>query len=127
MRYTHAFSRRILKLPQTFDNLSDVHKVFVTACVFHNMLLDVDRPFDDFQAHHSDIVGQIVSSRNYSSSGVGVVIREDTDVSGVGMDGAGSSAPMFFQDGSSEPTHFTLRDSLAKHYDFATQHAAQSR
>ena len=109
--------RRLLKLPQTGDNLSDVHKLFVTCCVFHNMLLIVDQPFNDFQPHVSDILGNTVSSRPYSSSGIDVVIGEDTDVTGVGMRGASTNSPMFFHDGSSEPSSDVLRDHLANHYN----------
>jgi hypothetical protein len=113
---------RILKLPQTFDNLVTVHKLFVTCCVLHNMLLAADAaPFDDFQPHVSDILGRVVSSREYSNSRQrDVVITEETDVTGVGMDGAQAHSPMYFHDGSSEPTHWTLRDALAEHYNIAT-------
>lgn len=117
-----TLTHRILKLPQTFDNLADVHKLFVTCCVLHNMLLAVDAPFDDFQPHVSEILGRVVSSRHYSDSRHrDVVVREDTDVTGVGMDGAQPSCPMYFHDGSSEPTHWSLRDHLAEHYNIATQ------
>jgi hypothetical protein len=85
------------------------------------MLLAVDAPFDDFQPHVSELLGRVVSSRHYSDSRHrDVVVREDTDVTGVGMDGARPNSPMYFHDGSSEPTHWTLRDDLAEHYNIAT-------
>ncbi len=103
------------------DSLTDVHKLFVTCCVLHNMLLGIDAPFSDLHPHHSEILGQVVSSRPYSSaSGTDVIIEENTDVTGVGMQGAEHEHPMlFFQDGSSEPTHYQLRDDLARHYNLA--------
>jgi hypothetical protein len=84
------------------------------------MLLQVDRPFAEGQTHWSEIIGNIVSSRPYSSAGAraDVTVVPDLDVSGVGMDGAPPSWPGFFtqfQDGRSEPTHWTLRNKLARH------------
>ncbi len=116
---------RLLKLPQTGDNLSDVHKLFVTCCVLHNMLLAVDQPFSDNQPHASQILGNTVSSRPYSNSGIDFVVEEDTDVTGVGMQGAPSNIPMFFHDGSTEPTHYSLRDSLAEHYNIVNPNPRQ--
>ena len=86
------------------------------------MLLAADAaPFDDFQPHVSDILGRVVSSREYSNSRQrDVLVTEETDVTGVGMDGAQAHSPMYFHDGSSEPTHWTLRDALAEHYNTAT-------
>jgi hypothetical protein len=109
---------RILKLPLCLDNIEDVANLFVTCCALHNMLLLRDRPFSDSR-NASEVLGNVVSSRHYSSAGAGadVVISEDLDVSGVGMEGAGPQ--WFFQDGSTEPTHYTLRDKLANHYNLS--------
>ena len=58
-------------------------------------------------------------------------VDADTDVSGVGgvqtfsvcvracYNLAGMAAPLYFQDGSSERTHYMLRDALALHYSIA--------
>ena len=89
------------------------------------MLLAVDQPFSDFQPHASQILGNTVSSRPYSNSGIDLVVGEDTDVTGVGTQGAPSNVPMFFHDGSSEPTHYTLRDSLAEHYNIVNPNPRQ--
>jgi hypothetical protein len=80
------------------------------------MLLRVDRPFEDGQPNASEILGNIVSSRHFSTvPGAGIQITADLDVSGTGMEGA---PPLWlFQDGSSERTHWTLRDKLARHVD----------
>ena len=82
------------------------------------MLLLRDRPFSD-SPNASEVLGNVISSRHYSSGGAAadVVVTENLDVSGVGMEGAGPQ--WFFHDGSTEPTHFTLRDKLANHYNLA--------
>lgn len=36
-----------------------------------------------------------------------------------GMEHASSAAPLYYQDGSSERTHYVLRDALALHYSIA--------
>jgi hypothetical protein len=109
---------RILKLPSCLDNIEDVANLFVTCCALHNMLLLRDRPFFDSQ-NAPEVLGNVISSRHYSSGGAAadVVVDEDLDVSGVGMHGAGPQ--WFFHDGSAEPTHFTLRDKLANHYNLS--------
>ena len=82
------------------------------------MLLLRDRPFFDSQ-NAPEVLGNVILSRHYSSGGAAadVVVDEDLDVSGVGMHGAGPQ--WFFHDGSTEPTHFTLRDKLANHYNLS--------
>lgn len=107
---------RILKLPLCYDNAADVHKVFLACCILHNMLLLVDQPFEDGQPNASEILGNIVSRRQCSAvPGAGIEITSDLDVSGVGM--AGAPPVWLFQDGSTEPTHWTLRDKLARHVE----------
>jgi hypothetical protein len=100
----------MLKLPQLFENLSDVQALFYTCATFHNMLLDWDdAAFEDGGAHSDHIIGNtIAASRRHPFS-----VTSELDVTGVGMDGA---PPMFFHDGSSESTHYTLRDALSIHY-----------
>jgi len=109
---------RILKLPLCLDNLEDVANLFVTCCALHNLLLIRDRPFIDAQ-NAAEVLGNVISSRHYSPGGAAtdVVITENLDVSGVGMEGAGPQ--WFFHDGSTEPTHFTLRDKLANHFNLS--------
>jgi hypothetical protein len=83
------------------------------------MLLLVDRPFSDGQRTASEILGSRISSREFSSAGpaADIVVGEDLDVSGVGMEGAPPEWHGYFQDGSSEPTHWSLRNKLARHYE----------
>jgi len=119
-------SNRILKLPLCLDNIQDVANLFICCCALHNMLLLVDRPFDDGQPTAAEVLGNTVSSRHYNPAGAGadVTITNDLDVSGVGTEGA---PPMWlFQDGSSEALHFVLLDKLALHYNLCNPSRAQA-
>ncbi len=109
---------RILKIPLCLDNIEDVANLFVTCCALHNLLLLRDRPFRD-SPHAPEVLGNVISSRHYSSGGAAadVVITDNLDVSGVGMEGAGPQ--WLFHDGSTEQTHYRLRDQLANHYNLA--------
>ena len=46
----------MLKLPLLFDDLSDVRALFVTCCVLHNMLLQVDSDNYDGEGLHSESI-----------------------------------------------------------------------
>ena len=48
----------MLKLPLMFDDLTDVRALFVTCCVLHNMLLQVDSDnYDEASPHSESIIG----------------------------------------------------------------------
>lgn len=104
------------------ENIADIHKLFMCCCIFHNMLLLVDRPFDDSQPTASEILSAHVSERHFSqefqdSAASAQLDARGSDHSGVGMEGA--PPYVLFQDGRTEPTHFRLRDKLAAHYNIA--------
>lgn len=71
----------------------------------------------DFGRHDSSVLGHVIRAREFASMAVtsDVVVHEDLDVSGVGTQRAPGNIPFFFHDGSSEPTHYTLRNALARH------------
>lgn len=78
------------------------------------MLLLVDRPFDDSEPTATEILREHVSASFRQDSAASA---RESDNSGMGMEGA----PPFvlFQDGRTEPTHYTLRNKLAAHYNIA--------
>jgi hypothetical protein len=130
---------RILKMPLMLDELADMRHLFVTCCVFHNMLLDHDAASmhneasdPSFGQHHPDVLGTTYSARDFAESSTttpDVVVHENLDVSGAGgmNDAPINSAfffrdaspedgiPLYFHDGSSQPTHYALRNALATH------------
>jgi hypothetical protein len=80
------------------------------------MLLLVDRPFDDSQLTATEILSEHVSASFRQDSAASAQLRAvESDHSGVGMEGA--PPYLFFQDGRTEPTHFTLRNKLAHNYN----------
>jgi hypothetical protein len=115
--HTDAFCR-ILKTALGLENIEDIHKLFKCCCILHNMLLLVDRPFDDSQPTASEILSSHVSASHFNQDNV----AGDSDHSGVGMEGA--PPHLLFQDGRTEPTHYTLRNKLAAHYNIAVPSAA---
>jgi hypothetical protein len=118
-RSIDVFFCRILKTALCVENIADIHKLFMCCCIFHNMLLLVDRPFDDSQPTASEILRTHVSERLFSqdSAASAQLDARGSDHSGVGMEGA--PPHVFFQDGRTEPTHYWLRDKLAAHYNIA--------
>jgi hypothetical protein len=80
------------------------------------MLLLVDRPFDDSQLTATEILSEHVSASFRQDSSASAQLRAvESDHSGVGMEGA--PPHLFFRDGRTEPTHFTLRNKLARNYN----------
>ena len=126
-------------MPLMLDELADMRHLFVTCCVFHNMLLDHDAASmhneasdPSFGQHHPDVLGTTYSARDFAESSTttpDVVVHENLDVSGAGgmNDAPINSAfffrdaspedgiPLYFHDGSSQPAHYALRDALATH------------
>ena len=131
-------------MPLMLDELGDMRHLFVTCCVFHNMLLDHDAASmqseasdPSFGQHHQDVIGTTYFARDFAESSTttaNVVVDANLDVSGAGgmNDAPDDSAffgfrqpfrgadptdgiPLYFHDGSSQPTHYTLRNALATH------------
>ncbi len=117
-RLIDVFFCRILKTALCLENIEDIHKLFMCCCILHNMLLLVDRPFDDSQPTATEILSEHVSASFRQDSAVSAQLgARESDHSGVGMECA--PPHLFFQDGRTEPTHFTLRNKLAAHYNIA--------
>jgi hypothetical protein len=126
-------------MPLMLDELADMRHLFVTCCVFHNMLLDHDAASmhneasdPNFGQHHPNVIGARYFARDFaesSSATPDVVVHANLDVSGAGgMNDAPNNSrfffrdaspddgiPLYFHDGSSQPTHYALRNALATH------------
>ncbi len=89
---------RILKVPLLLAELHDVHNVFMTCCIFHNMLLEHDS--NDF----SD--GGTLDSNSAARSRVAAT----ADFSGVQ-----SPPPGYWLGSHPEASHLKLRYTLAEH------------
>lgn len=96
---------RCLKVPILMAELSDVKNLFLTCCIFHNMLLDHDGGAFDGRLNASDF-----RSSRFS-------ISTDTDFSGTSPPPAG-----YYLGSSAEATHVQLRTILANHLYFIRQH-----
>ena len=113
------------------DELSDVRDTFVACCVLHNMLLQYDAAVvrdeaqdASFGLHdHAQVLGTRIRALDFSSSAstADIIVHQHLDVSGVGSENAPRNIPFFFHDGSSEPTHYTLRNALARHLSLSTE------
>ena len=106
------------------DELADVRNVFIACCVLHNMLLAHDAAIvreenedSEFGRHDAGVIGTRFRSIDFASSSAtnDVIVHPDLDVSGTGMQNAPTDIPFFFSDGTSEATHYTLRNALARH------------
>jgi hypothetical protein len=92
---------RSLKVPILFNEVSHVKNLFLTCCIFHNMLLDHDgNEFD----------GRLIASDFRTSR---IQISPETDFSGVRP-----PPPGYWLGSSSEATHVQLRSTLADHLYF---------
>lgn len=115
--------KQISHLTRRLNELENVRDVVVACAVLHNMLLAYDSGVvrdeandPEFGLHHSDVLGMRIPSREFAASaGPDVVVHPELDVSGSGTDSAPRDIPFYFHDGSSEPTHYTLRNALARH------------
>jgi hypothetical protein len=127
--------KQISHLTRRLNELENVRDVVVACAVLHNMLLAYDSGVVrdeandlEFGLHHSDVLGMRIPSREFAASGAtdDVVVHPQLDVSGSGTDSAPRDIPFhfhdapcdipfYFHDGSSEPTHYTLRNALARH------------
>lgn len=105
--------------------------IVVACAVLHNMLLAYDagvvrHEADDavFGRHDPSVIGHVIRARDFASSSAtaDVVVDENLDVSGSGMESAPGNIPFFFHDGSSEPTHYTLRNALSCHLRCSDMH-----
>ena len=66
---------RMLKLPLMFDDLMDVRALFVTCCVLHNMLLQVDSDnYDEDGLHSEAIIGNTMCAPFVLLAAVVVVV-----------------------------------------------------
>jgi hypothetical protein len=95
---------RCLKVPILMAELSDVKNLFLTCCIFHNMLLDHDGGAFDGRLNASDF-----GSSRYN-------ISTNTDFSGTSPPPAG-----YYLGSSAEATHVQLRTILANHLHFIHQ------
>ncbi len=120
------------------DELKDMRHLFVTCCVFHNMLLDFDSAAfsseasdSSFGSHDASVLGQRTHAREFGASATmarDVVVDAELDVSFAGdmsaapadspflfNDAPADDIPLYYHDGASQATHYTLRNALATH------------
>ena len=126
-------------MPLMLDEIKDMRHLFVTCCVFHNMLLDHDDAASmrneasdpSFGEHVPEVIGTRFAARDFAESSTtvpDVVVHPNLDVSGAGgmhnapsdstfffRDALTDDIPLYFHDGSSQPAHYALRDALATH------------
>jgi hypothetical protein len=93
---------RILKVAILNQELSDVRNIFMTCCIFHNMLLDHDDSGDFEDNGRLDHISNL--------PGVRARVSADSDFSGVQ-----SPPPGFWLGSHAEATHLRLRSQLAEH------------